>query len=65
MSPTRDSLPVLDVAVMRARPAAALRKRHAAVAADGFLVIRFCTVGRRGNPMGPMSSHSGCRCKCR
>jgi len=41
---------VLHAAVMRARPAAVLRKRHAAVAADGFLVIGLGTAGRRVNP---------------
>jgi hypothetical protein len=51
MSSARDSLPVLHAAVMRARPAAVLRKRHAALAADGFLVIWPGTTGRRVNPM--------------
>jgi hypothetical protein len=51
MSSARDSLPVLHAAVMRARPAAVLRKRHAAVAADGFLVIGLGTAGRRVNPV--------------
>jgi hypothetical protein len=51
MSPTRDSISLLHAAAMRARPAAVLRKRHAALAADGFLVIRLGTAGRRVNPM--------------